>query len=75
MRQPKPTPTAALRFIRMIARLVKEGECMNCKRDQDDKPGRGCTDHQGYEMPGDDAAETLNGLISQAREMLEKRNR
>lgn len=45
-----------LNFIRMIARLVKDGERQE--------------DGTEFDMPNDDAVETLHSLISQARELI-----
>lgn len=51
----------------MIARLTRESECATCGDIEDDNDE--CEDHELFEMPGDDAAETLDGLIRQARDL------
>ncbi len=56
-------------FVGSIARLTKDGECVVCGKDGlEDNPE--CDDHEAWDMPNDDAVETLHSLISQAREIV-----
>ena len=53
-------------FIRQIVRLTKDGECSTCGKDGfDENPI--CTAHEPFDMPNDDAVETLHSLIEDAR--------
>ena len=61
--------TTPSEFIREIAALTKDGECQSCNQDGDD-PNPDCPQHEAWDMPNDDAVETLHGLISQAREIV-----
>jgi hypothetical protein len=54
-------------FIQQVARLTKDGECASCGLSVD--LNRDCEDHQLFDMPNDDAVDTLHSLISKAREL------
>ena len=53
-------------MVRQISRLTKDGECHACLKDGEE-PNPACLDHKAFDMPSDDAVETLHSLISQAR--------
>ena len=52
-------------FIELIARLTKDQECAACGSGNEENAD--CSDHELFDMPNDDAVETLHGLISGAR--------
>lgn len=60
-----------MEFIRTTARLTKDRECHHCGLDGDDDNGQ-CAEHEPFDMPNDDAVETLHSLISGARELLKE---
>jgi len=55
-------------FLERIARLVKDGECQDCLLDGDSQ-NEDCDDHDAFDMPNDDAVDTLHSLITEAREL------
>ncbi|MGH7813163.1 MAG: hypothetical protein ACREQI_04080 [Candidatus Binataceae bacterium] len=60
----------AREFVRMTAKLNKDGECATCGKDGDE-PNTECVYHQPWDMPNDDAVDTLHSLISEARDLTE----
>ena len=69
----KPSYAALLEFARAASRLTKDGECCTCGQDGfDDNPE--CTRHRPFDMPGDDAVESLHVLIRRAREISARAN-
>ena len=62
---------AAIELIESMARLTKDGECAACGTDgYDDNPE--CEGHEAFDMPNDDAVDTLHDLINQARDLNRK---
>lgn len=55
-------------FIELAAGLMFDGDCRNCRKDGNE-PNPDCDRHRPWEMPGDDAVETLHSLIRMAREI------
>lgn len=59
------------RFVRQISRFTREGECLTCFQ-----PGiednSNCDDHAAWLMPVDDALQTMDSLISQARRLVKQ---
>lgn len=53
-------------FIALIAALTQDGECSSCKVIGHDLNTE-CKDHQPFFMSEDDALQTVNRLINQAR--------
>lgn len=53
-------------FVRRTAGLTKDRECATCGKDGDE-PNRKCNNHEPFDMPSDDAIETLHSLINEAR--------
>lgn len=66
-----------LDFLSTVARLTPDGDCLTCGKDGGDsaRPVRTatCARHEPYDMPSDDAWETLNRLIREAREVMSKK--
>jgi hypothetical protein len=61
---PPPAESEAQEFVEMAAALTKDGECEH---------GEGCDEGcDGFDMPNDDAVDTLHSLISAARSILER---
>jgi hypothetical protein len=53
-------------FVRLVSRLTRDRECSTCYGDGiSSNPN--CTDHQPWVMPDDDARNTVNRLIMEAR--------
>lgn len=65
----QPTLTALRRFAALVADLVKDGECLACGKDGFD-PNPKCNDHEAWDMPNDDAVDTLHYCINEARKTL-----
>jgi hypothetical protein len=72
----KPTPlqrqmigAKTYNFIEQIARLTKDGECPTC-RDDDAKCSGLPPLHEPYDMPNDDAVDTVARLVNDARALL-----
>ena len=60
----------ALEFIQAVARLTLDGECVTCHADgYDDNPA--CGKHEPFDMPNDDAVDTVARWSSDARKLLE----
>jgi hypothetical protein len=57
-------------FVEQVSRLKKDQECTLCGQDGNE-PNPQCGAHSAWDMPNDDAVETLHDLISQARAMTE----
>lgn len=57
------------KVLRMAASAVKDGECASCYTDGHEA-NPNCEDHEPFDMPSDDAVETLHSLIESAREAL-----
>ena len=55
----------ALLFVEHVARLTKDHECAMCGLAEHENPE--CSEHELFDMPNDDAVETLHSLISEAR--------
>jgi hypothetical protein len=62
---------AASKLVGSIARMTKDGECSTCGQDGHE-PNHKCTEHESWDMPNDDAYDTLHSLISQARSIIQK---
>jgi hypothetical protein len=59
-------------FIQGVARQIKDGECRTCGKDGfEENPD--CKTHDPYDLPNDEAVDTLHALIEEAREILEAR--
>ena len=57
------------RFVRQISGLTQDGECQTCEQSGvDENPA--CAGQEPWNMPVDDACDTVNSLISQARQMV-----
>lgn len=55
-------------FIDLAAGLTMDGECVTCGKDGfEDNPD--CNEHEPFDMPNDDAVDTLHSLIRYAREI------
>lgn len=58
---------AKLETLRYVAaNATKDGECSTCKKDGF-YPNPNCNDHKPFDMPNDDAVDSLAGLIDMAR--------
>jgi len=60
----------AVNLIDCMSGMLKDGECYACGRDGSE-PNPECAEHdqEPYPMSGDDAWETMNRLITEAREI------
>lgn len=58
-------------FITQVSRLVRDGECEGCHRDGFAENVL-CAEHEPWEMPLDDARETVDGLIAEARSLVRR---
>lgn len=56
-------------FIKTTAKLTKDGECETCGLDGFE-PNPECSTHEPWDMPNDDAVDTLHSLINGARSLL-----
>jgi len=56
-------------FIEQIARLTKDGECPTC-HDDDAKCSGLPPLHEPFDMPNDDAVDTVSRLVNDARDLL-----
>jgi len=54
-------------FAELVSRLTRDQECATCASSEDENPN--CDNHELFDMPSDDAVETLCNLIRQAREL------
>ena len=64
----RPSYTALLVFAKATAKLTKDRECQTCGRDEfDDNPE--CPKHRPFDLPSDDAVESLHILIAEARRL------
>lgn len=66
-----------LAFIKLVAGLTMDGECANCHSSEEEN--KKCNDHELFDIPNDDAVDTVHSLINQARALrlsdLERPNR
>jgi hypothetical protein len=58
----------AKRLVRQIAKLATDGECASCLKDGEE-PNPECAVHEPWILENDDAVDTLQELISTAREI------
>ena len=58
-----------IQFVRQISRLNQDSECQTCNKSGDDE-NPACSDHEAWNMPVDDAFETVGSLISRARHLV-----
>jgi hypothetical protein len=56
-------------FVRQISRFTRDNECPICGQ-QGVEENPACIDHQPWEMPIDDAWDTIDGLVSGARRLV-----
>jgi Mg2+/Co2+ transporter CorB len=56
-------------FVRQVSRLTQDQECQTCNQPGIDR-NSACSDHLAWNMPVDDALDTVNGLILQARALV-----
>lgn len=57
-------------LIEVIARFTKDRECAICYQDGDE-PNAECVEHTAFDMPSDDAVETLHALTDKCRLILD----
>jgi len=56
-------------FVRQISRFTQDSECQTCAQPgADENPS--CPEHEPWNMPVDDAINTVDGLISRARQLV-----
>lgn len=56
-------------FVRQISGFTQDKECLTCnQRGFDENPA--CSEHEPWDMPIDDAGDTVHSLISQARQLV-----
>jgi|HubBroStandDraft_1064217.scaffolds.fasta_scaffold04786_1 hypothetical protein len=56
-------------FVRQISRFTQDDECQTCnERDLGENPA--CPAHEPWDMPIDDALDTIRSVIGQARELV-----
>lgn len=56
-------------FVRQISRFTQDDECQACNEwGLDENPA--CPAHEPWDMPTDDAVDTIRSLIWQARELV-----
>lgn len=62
-----------MKFVNLVAGLVKDGECTQCLDDGfEPKTIMECPGHAPFDMTNDDAVDTLHSLISKARSLKEQ---
>jgi hypothetical protein len=57
------------RFVRQISRFTKNDECPTCNH-SGLRGNPACSDHEPWDMPVDDACDTIHSLISRARQLV-----
>jgi len=58
-----------VQFVKQISRFTQNGECQSCNQSGvDENPV--CSDHEAWNMPLDDALDTVSTLISRARQLV-----
>jgi hypothetical protein len=56
-------------FVRQISRFTQDDECQTCNLSgMDENPA--CSDHEPWNIPADDAVDTVQSLISRARQLV-----
>ena len=60
-------------FVKQISRLTMDSECQTCNQSGLDRTPA-CSDHEGWDMPIDDAWDTVESLISRARQLVSELN-
>ena len=56
-------------FIRQISKLTTSSECQTCNQSGVGESPK-CSEHGPWNMPVDDAVDTVNSLISRARQLV-----
>ncbi len=56
-------------FVKQISGFTQDNECQTCKQSGIDE-SLGCSDHDAWNMPVDDAFDTVRSLISRARQLV-----